>query len=67
MLTNSILLNTFEQSNYIVNSYTHDIGIPSKSIHIVYCLAGHKISAGQITLNSSSSDRINLISTPKEV
>lgn len=65
MTSNSLLINTFEQPGNTVGIY-QDIGMPTKPVHVLYCMAGHKISAGQLPLNSNP-DRINLANTNKEV
>ena len=50
MTSNSILLNTFEQPGN--SSVYQDVGMPSNAVHVMYCMAGHKISAGEISLPS---------------
>lgn len=64
MTANSIILNSFEQTN--PGSFYQDLGISSKSMPVLYCLAGHKISAGLIPLQINQ-DRMNLATSSKEV
>ena len=68
MTTNSILLHSFEQAGSNVGVF-QDLSMPSKQVRVMYCMAGHKISAGHIPVPSASAtEHINFSSTsPKEV
>ena len=49
---NTVIVNTFEQSSGggmgRHSTYHHDIGSPSHPLHVMYCIAGHKMHAGRI-------------------
>ena len=66
MTANSVILSSFEQSNPGSTLYHSEIGNPNQATPVLYCLAGHKISAGIIPLNLDR-DRINLANSSKEV
>jgi hypothetical protein len=64
MTANSILLTSFDQSGN--SSVYQDVGMPSNAVHVMYCMAGHKISAGEITLPSQQ-ERASWVGANKEV
>ena len=61
---NSILLSSFYQSGN--SSVYQDVGMPSNATHVLYCMAGHKISAGEISLPTQH-ERANWGGVNKEV
>ncbi len=63
MTSNSIILNNFEPVGN--NGVYQDLVNSSKPVHVLYCMAGHKISAGTIP-SFIPQDRINLASSTKE-
>lgn len=60
MQASTIILNTFEHTGSSVGVY-QDLSMPSKPIHALYCMAGHKISAGQIPILGGSAKDKNII------
>lgn len=47
---NSILISSFEDpSKGVSQNFNRDIGDSSRQVQVVYCLAGHKASAGRLT------------------
>jgi hypothetical protein len=54
----TVILNTFEQTGSSVGVY-QDLSMPSKPVHALYCMAGHKIAAGQVpVMGGNSKDKL---------
>jgi len=63
MNANSIYMQTFDDPNSTVNSY-QDVGSGQKKVNVLYCLAGHKICAGEV--NTTGSRELRSTSGVKE-
>ena len=60
---NACIVNTFEQSSAGMTNrhqpysyHHHDIGIPSLPLHVLYCVAGHRMHAGKIPIFDENKD-----------
>ncbi len=65
MTSNSILLSSFEQPGN--SSVYQDVGMPSNAVHVLYCMAGHKVSAGEIPVPTQQDRASWNASASKEV
>lgn len=64
---NTCIVNTFDHHTSSAsaggrhqpyNYHHHDIGVPSQPLHVLYCVAGHRMHAGKIPmLDEPSKDR----------
>lgn len=65
MNSNSVFMQTFDDPNSTLSGY-QDGGTSQRSVNILYCLAGHKISAGEVNTQGSRDKKSGSGST-KEV
>jgi hypothetical protein len=65
MNSNSVFMQTFDDPNSTLSGY-QDGGTSQRSVNILYCLAGHKISAGEVNTQGSRDQKSGSGST-KEV